>query len=76
MALIVSKKIFLFKIILVLGLFLYSGSTSASVPTPSIQLPAPDYNFGEAQEGSILSHEYLVKNTGSGVLEIAEVRPG
>lgn len=64
------------KPIFILGLFIWSGSTFAVVSTPSIQLPVVDYYFGEAEEGSILSHEYLVKNTGSGILEINDVRPG
>ncbi len=63
------------KPICILGPFIWSGSTFAVVSTPSIQLPVADYYFGEAEEGSILSHEYLVKNTGSGILEINDVRP-
>ena len=71
-----SKIIVWLKLIFILGLFIWSGSIFAAVSTPSIQLPVVDYYFGEAEEGSILSHDYLVKNTGLGVLEIAEVRPG
>jgi hypothetical protein len=70
------KKILWWKPIFFLGILMFSGSTLASVSTPSILLPIPDFNFGEAEEGSILTHEYLVKNTGLGVLEIADVRPG
>jgi hypothetical protein len=71
-----SKKIGWWKPIFILGIFIFSGPTMAAVSTPSIQVPAINFNFGEAEEGSILSHDYIVKNTGLGVLEIAEVRPG
>jgi hypothetical protein len=64
------------KPIFILGFFIWTGSVSAMVSTPSIQLPVTDFNFGEVEEGAILSHEYLVKNTGLGVLEIRDVRPG
>lgn len=46
------------------------------VSTPSIRLPVADFSFGEAEEGAILSHEYLVKNTGLGVLKIDGARSG
>jgi hypothetical protein len=71
-----SKNIWWWKPIFILGIFMFSGPTLAAVLAPSIQVPVIDFNYGEAEEGSILSHEYLVKNTGLGVLEIADVRPG
>jgi hypothetical protein len=72
-----SSKIFLWwKLILTLGLFLWPGSTLLAIPPPSIQLPVLDFNFGEIEEGSVLSHDFLVRNTGSGILEIADVQPG
>jgi hypothetical protein len=69
-----SKNIWWWKPIFILGIFIFSGPTLAAVSTPSIQVSVPDFHFGEAEEGSILSHEYLVRNTGLGVLEIADVR--
>jgi hypothetical protein len=71
-----SKMVLYWKSILILGLFIWPGSTFAAVSTPSIQLPVNNFNFGEAEEGSIIFHEYLMKNIGKEVLEIAEVRPG
>jgi hypothetical protein len=76
MPLLGSKKILWWKPIFILGFFLFPGITFAAVLSPSIQLPVVDFNFGEKEEGTILSHDYLVRNTGSGVLEIADVRPG
>jgi hypothetical protein len=64
------------KPILLLIFFVWPGWGTAAVPTPSIQIPIPDFYFGMTEEGTILSHDFLVKNTGSGVLEIRDVRPG
>lgn len=43
---------------------------------PSIQLPETSFDFGEAMEGSEVTHEFVVKNTGSAELQIQQVRPG
>lgn len=60
----------------VLCFFLGTG-LAISVPiAPSLQVPAPDHDFGEIDEGELLSHDYLIKNTGLGTLEIYDVRPG
>lgn len=64
------------KYVFILGLFIGTGSAFAAVSNPSIQVPVIDFNFGEAEEDSIISHDYIVKNIGLGPLEIAEVRPG
>lgn len=64
------------KPILFLVFFVWPGWGTAEVPSPSIRLPNPDFYFGMAEEGSTLSHDFLVKNTGSVVLEIRDVRPG
>ena len=64
------------KPILLLAFFVWPGLGITAVPTPSIQLPIPDFYFGVMEEGGTLSHDFLVRNTGSGVLEIRDVRPG
>jgi hypothetical protein len=71
-----SKITWWWKPVLLLVFCLWPGSGISAVPTPSIQLPILDFYFGETEEGSIFSHDFLVRNTGSGVLEIREVRPG
>jgi hypothetical protein len=43
---------------------------------PSIQIPETVFNFGEVMEGSEVIHEFTVKNTGKGDLQINQVRPG
>jgi hypothetical protein len=65
-----------YTLILVIGSLMCAGSTLSGLLSPSIQLSETDYHFKEAGEGSILSHNYMVKNTGSAVLEIIDVRPG
>lgn len=42
----------------------------------SIEIPEKEYNFGEALEGSEVSHDFVVKNSGSAMLQIEQVRPG
>ncbi|MBI5606176.1 MAG: hypothetical protein HY879_22820 [Deltaproteobacteria bacterium] len=60
-----------------IGVFLFWSHLALSAPpAPSIHLPATDFDFGEEKEGAVLSHDFLVANKGSGVLEIRDVRPG
>jgi len=49
---------------------------TAPQETPSIQMPEMLFNFGEVMEGSEIVHEFTVKNTGKGALQINQVRPG
>lgn len=57
--------------------FLLGTGLAFSAPlSPSIQIPAPDHDFGEVEEGVTISHDYRVKNTGLGILEIKDVQPG
>ncbi len=44
--------------------------------SPSIEVPETAYDFGEAYEGEAIKHEFVVKNTGQGELEITQVRVG
>jgi hypothetical protein len=64
------------KALVILLFFLGTGLAVSALIAPSLQAPSPDYDFGEVEEGSILSHDYLIKNTGLGILEIYNVRPG
>jgi hypothetical protein len=61
---------------LFIGLWILSGWALAASSTPSIHLKAADFDFGEVEEGEVISHDFLVRNNGSEVLEIKEVRPG
>lgn len=44
--------------------------------TPSISIAENTYDFGEVTEDGMVSHDFIVKNTGEGPLEINQVRPG
>lgn len=64
------------KALVILLFFLGAGLAFSAPIAPSLETPFPDYDFGEVEEGSILTHDYLIKNTGLGILEIVNVRPG
>lgn len=51
-------------------------SPAMSQQKASIDIPEKEHNFGEALEGSEVSHDFVVKNSGSAVLQIEQVRPG
>lgn len=56
-----------------------SGSPTQAAqtePRPSIQLAEPTHDFGEAMEGTEVTHSFVVKNSGDGELRIEQVRPG
>ncbi len=44
--------------------------------TPSLQVANALHDFGEAMEGSEVVHEFRIRNSGKGVLQVDEVRPG
>lgn len=41
-----------------------------------IQIPEATFDFGEVVEGESVTHQFVVKNTGTDELQIAQVRPG
>ena len=45
-------------------------------PPPVIKIAQPTWDFGEAMEGGEVEHDYAIANTGTGPLQITEVRPG
>jgi hypothetical protein len=44
--------------------------------TPALQFSATEFDFGEVAEGSNVSHEFMVNNSGPGLLKIISVQPG
>lgn len=64
------------RILWLIGGLLWVGMAFAGPLAPILEIPFPIYNFGEVEEGTIISHDYLIKNTGKGILEIKEVQPG
>ena len=43
---------------------------------PLLKVAEPLYDFGELQEGEVVSHDFTVMNTGVETLQIQDVRPG
>ncbi|MCC5848715.1 MAG: DUF1573 domain-containing protein [Verrucomicrobia bacterium] len=39
-----------------------------------ISSPEPEFDFGEARSGQVISHTFVLENTGGGILEIGTVR--
>jgi hypothetical protein len=49
---------------------------AASQNAPVLEVPEATYDFGEALEGHEVAHDFKIKNTGKGELQIEQVRPG
>jgi hypothetical protein len=45
-------------------------------PSPRIELGAPVFEFGQAEAGDVVKHDFMFTNTGNALLEIRDVRPG
>jgi hypothetical protein len=43
---------------------------------PRLAIVETVFDFGEVAEGAVVSHDFVIKNTGTAVLDIQEVRPG
>jgi hypothetical protein len=42
---------------------------------PRISLPEPVFDFGQVREGSVLEHVFEIRNAGTEVLLLRQVRP-
>ena len=49
---------------------------ASSAEKPSISFDASTYDAGEVWEGDVVSHDFIVKNTGTAELVIKSVKPG
>ncbi|MDR1050030.1 MAG: DUF1573 domain-containing protein [Deltaproteobacteria bacterium] len=49
---------------------------AAAAAPPKIVLPETDFDYGEAQPSTAITHEFLVRNEGEGNLAITDVVPG
>jgi hypothetical protein len=52
-----------------------SSSISTAQNLPRLELGEAVHNFGEASEGDVVSHDFVVRNVGSEELKIYKVRP-
>jgi hypothetical protein len=52
------------------------AAPAASAEAPVLLIPEATYDFGEAFEGAEVTHDFKIRNTGKGELQIEQVRPG
>jgi hypothetical protein len=50
--------------------------SSGEAAAPAIHIPDATFDFGEVAEGSQVSHDFTVRNTGKETLQINQVSPG
>ena len=62
-------------VVLLLG-FIVSFTGGAWAGGPQLKVSEPSHDFGEVAEGETVSHEFILQNTGTEALQIADVRPG
>jgi hypothetical protein len=53
-----------------------AAASEAMTKVPSLTVPEAEFNFGEVSEGKEYVHDFVIKNEGTGVLEIKKVTPG
>lgn len=51
------------------------SAVAALADSPRIIISQTGYNFGEFSEMTPFSHDFIVKNTGKGTLDIVDVKP-
>jgi hypothetical protein len=59
-----------------LSLLTAPGMAPADEQPPALQMAVREFDFGEVNEGSVVSHEFTVGNAGPGPLKILSVHPG
>ena len=50
--------------------------TAHAATAPSIEISPSTYDFGEVKEGTKIEHDFIMKNTGTEVLNITHVKTG
>ncbi len=53
-----------------------SSPAAAGPGQPSIKIGESVFNFGHEQEGKEISHDFIVRNVGGGILNIDRIRVG
>ena len=63
---------------LVLTCGLWSGlqvlSAASAAETPAVVVPAPEFEFKPVPDGAEVRHDFVFKNTGTGLLKIESVK--
>lgn len=73
---IVKKITYFYPIFLFLLLFSSSQAQKKPVIGPKIFMPEKEWDFGYIPQNAVVSHFFLIKNTGDDTLQIIKVRPG
>jgi hypothetical protein len=50
--------------------------SAAATGVPALEVPEAYFDFGEVKEGTDYRHAFVIRNKGTGVLEIKKVQPG
>jgi len=53
-----------------------ASSTVAAIEKPGVMLPELKYEFDRVVDGSQITHDFAIKNTGNGPLAITQVKTG
>lgn len=51
-------------------------TAAASTGTPALEVPEWYFDFGKVKEGTDYQHAFVIRNKGTGVLQIKKVQPG
>jgi Protein of unknown function (DUF1573) len=51
-------------------------ASEVMIGTPALEVPEWYFDFGEVKEGTVYLHAFVIRNKGTGVLEIKKVQPG
>ncbi len=53
-----------------------AAASGAMAEMPAVATPEAEFNFGEVSEGKEYVHDFVIKNGGTGILQIKKVNPG
>jgi hypothetical protein len=51
-------------------------AAAVTTGTPAVEVPESYFDFGKVDEGTNYAHSFVIRNKGTGVLEIKKVVPG
>ncbi len=71
-----KKNCLVLALFLFISLILLCGAAIAAPLSPKASAPELTYNFKPLPEGTTITHEFVVKNTGKAPLHIIRVKTG
>jgi len=72
----VIKSLFILAILIVFPSMNVLSAEQSKLDAPSVFVPADTYTFEHAQEGTPVTHDFIVENRGTAPLQILTVQPG